>query len=437
MWVNSIAHQQRLLLVWARRLYKPESISRVDSYHVSASVLCSEDSSSKPVLKRRRRVSINSSGVQHQPGESDRWHTQERTVIKEPNQRSWVDSRMSSELRRLSMEDFPEEKKERLDGEKREKERVVGEKKKERFGGERKERFGGERKERFGGERKERFVGERKEWPVGERNKSSMDSKAEKYEVVFGIAPCVLALTQGRRKPRKLFVKDGEASHRASVLNVCEEAHRRGVQIQRVSKNDLDKMSSGRVHQGVCLQASPLGYLTEDRDSKPNAGDTPLWLVLEKIQDPMNLGAILRSAYFLGVDRVVSSLRDSCPLSPVVSKASSGAMEVIGVYGYENLEDMLKMKMAQGWQVVGTVGAEGEESQVPITLCSDFKVTKPTVLLMGGEGEGLSQQLLSLCQTLLTIPAGRELFPGIESLNVSVASGILLYSLLSSRRPAR
>nr|XP_033963529.1 rRNA methyltransferase 1, mitochondrial [Pseudochaenichthys georgianus] len=410
MWVNSIAHQQRLLLVWARRLYKPESISRVDSYHVSASVLCSEDSSSKPVLKRRRRVSINSSGVQHQPGESDRWHTQERTVIKEPNQRSWVDSRMSSELRRLSMEDFPEEKK---------------------------ERFGGERKERFVGERKERPVGERKEWPVGERNKSSMDSKAEKYEVVFGIAPCVLALTQGRRKPRKLFVKDGEASHRASVLNVCEEAHRRGVQIQRVSKNDLDKMSSGRVHQGVCLQASPLGYLTEDRDSKPNAGDTPLWLVLEKIQDPMNLGAILRSAYFLGVDRVVSSLHDSCPLSPVVSKASSGAMEVIGVYGYENLEDMLKMKMAQGWQVVGTVGAEGEESQVPITLCSDFKVTKPTVLLMGGEGEGLSQQLLSLCQTLLTIPAGRELFPGIESLNVSVASGILLYSLLSSRRPAR
>ncbi|KAK1881008.1 rRNA methyltransferase 1 mitochondrial [Dissostichus eleginoides] len=379
MWVNSIAHQQRLLLVWARRLYKPESISRMDSYHVSASVLCSEDSSSKPVLKRRRSVSINSSGVQHQPGESDGWHTQERTVIKEPNQRSWVDSRMSSELRRLK----------------------------------------------------------KKEWPVGERNKSTMDSRAEKYEVVFGIAPCVLALTQGRRKPRKLFVKDGEASHRASVLNVCEEAHRRGVQIQRVSKNDLDKMSSGRVHQGVCLQASPLGYLTEDRDSKPNAGDIPLWLVLEKIQDPMNLGAILRSAYFLGVDRVVSSLHDSCPLSPVVSKASSGAMEVIRVYGYENLEDMLKMKMAQGWQVVGTVGAEGEESQVPITLCSDFKVTKPTVLLMGGEGEGLSKQLLSLCQTLLTIPAGRELFPGIESLNVSVASGILLYSLLSSRRPAR
>ena len=148
----------------------------------------------------------------------------------------------------------------------------------------------------------------------------------------------------------------------------------------------------------------------------------------------MNLGAILRSAYFLGADRVISSLRHSCPLSPVVSKASSGAMEVLGVYGYENLEDMLKLKVAQGWQVVGTVGAEAGESHIPVIQCSDFQMTKPTLLLMGGEADGLSRELLSLCHTLLTIPAGRELFPGIESLNVSVATGILLHSLLFSRR---
>lgn len=270
-----------------------------------------------------------------------------------------------------------------------------------------------------------------------ERQKSMLDSKAESYEIVFGIAPCLLALTQGRRKAHKLFVKDGEASHRASVLKVCEEAHRRGVQVHRVSKKDLDKMSSGRVHQGVCLQASPLGYLSEDRDSVPKRKDTPLWLVLERVQDPMNLGAILRSAYFLGVDRVVSSLRHSCPLSPVVSKASSGVMEVIGVYGCENLGGMLKSKAAQGWQVVGTVGAEAEETQIPVTKCSDFQMTKPTLLLIGGEGEGLSQELLSLCQTMLTIPAGRELIPSIESLNVSVATGILLHSLLFSRGSSR
>ncbi|TDG97759.1 hypothetical protein EPR50_G00211130 [Perca flavescens] len=397
MGVFSIAHQHKLLLVWTRRFNNPASISRVGSqfasHHVSATLLCPEDSSINPVVKRQRRV-LNTSSVQHKRVASDGWQKHERSaqnktwkseipVLQRPYQKKGGDSRVSSELRRLSLDDFPEEK--------------------------------------------ERMVGQR----------STLDSKAENYEVVFGMAPCLLALTQGRRQVRRLFVKDGEASHRASVIQVCEEAHGRGVQVQRVSKKDLDKMSWGRVHQGVCLQASPLGYLTEDRDSAPNRGEAPLWLVLERIQDPMNLGAILRSAYFLGVDRVLSSLRHSCPLSPVVSKASSGIMEVIGVYGYENLEDMLRSKVAQGWQVVGTVGAEAEEAQIPVIQCSDFQMTKPTVLLMGGEGEGLSQQLLSLCQTLLTIPAGRELFPGIESLNVSVATGILLHSLLSSRRSTR
>ncbi|XP_034715571.1 rRNA methyltransferase 1, mitochondrial [Etheostoma cragini] len=387
MGVFSISLHHKLLLVGTRRLNR--IIFQFAGHHVSATLLRPEDSSSNPVVKRQRRVS-NISIVQRKRVASDGWQKHERSVQSKAwnneipvFQRKGEDGRVSSELRRLSLDDFPAEK--------------------------------------------EKMAGQR----------STVDSRAENYEVVFGIAPCLLALTQGRRQARKLFVKDGEASQRASVIQVCEEARGRGVQVQRVSKKDLDKMSWGRVHQGVCLQASPLGYLTEDGDSAPNRGDTPLWLVLERIQDPMNLGAILRSAYFLGVDRVLSSLRHSCPLSPVVSKASSGIMEVIGVYGYENLEDMLRLKVAQGWQVVGTVGAGAEETRTPVVQCSDFQMTQPTVLLMGGEGEGLSPQLLSLCRTLLTIPAGRELFPGIESLNVSVATGILLHSLLSSRRSTR
>ncbi|XP_071319289.1 rRNA methyltransferase 1, mitochondrial [Trachinotus anak] len=380
MWVFTSAPHQHKLLLWGRRLHRPVSASRVGShlasYHVTATLLCPEDRSIKPVVKKQHR---------HKPVASDGWRDDERSVQgkERKNQRKGDVHRVSSELRKLCLEDSPAER----------------------------------------------------ERPLIQ--KLTLDSKAESHEVVFGIAPCLLALTQGRRTARKLFVKDGEASHRASVLKVCEEACRRGVQVQRVSKKDLDRMSSGRVHQGVCLQASPLSYLTEDRDPAPSSKDPPLWLVLEGIQDPMNLGAILRSAYFLGVDGVASSLHHSCPLSPVVSKASSGAMEVLGVYGYENLEDMLKLKVAQGWQVVGTVGAEADESRIPVTRSSDFQMTKPTLLLIGGEGEGLSQELLSLCHTLLTIPAGRDLFPGIESLNVSVATGILLHSLLLSRRPSR
>lgn len=376
MWVFRILHQHKLLLVWTRRLQQPGLISRVGSqfasYHVSAALQRPKGSSIKPVVKRQRWQERERS-VQGKA-----WRN-ETPVLQKQTQTRTDGSRVSSELRKLCLDDFPAER--------------------------------------------EKLV----------RERSTPESRAENHEIVFGIAPCLLALTHGRRKAHKLFVKDGETSNRSSVVKVCEEAHQRGVQVHRVSKRDLDKMSSGRVHQGVCLQASPLRYLTEDSAPRRNDSRPPLWLVLEEIQDPMNLGAILRSAYFLGVDRVASSLHDSCPLSPVVSKASSGVMEVFGVYGYENLEDMLRLKASQGWQVVGTVGTEAEQSHIPVGQCSDFQMTKPTLLLMGGEGEGLSKELLSLCQTLLTIPAGRELFPGIESLNVSVATGILLHSLLSTR----
>ncbi|XP_019964011.2 rRNA methyltransferase 1, mitochondrial [Paralichthys olivaceus] len=377
MWViTSAARQHKSLLVWGRGFNKSVSGvgSQVASHHVTASLLHPEDSSFKPAVKRQHRHNE----TRERSAQSKVWRN-EIPVVQRAGQRKGDSHRVSSELRKLCLEDSPAER------------------------------------ERPG------------------TQKSTLDSRAESHEIVFGIAPCLLALTQGRRKAHKLFVKDGEASHRASVLKVCEEARRRGVQVQRVSKKVLDRMSSDRVHQGVCLQASPLSYLTERSDSAPGRKDPPLWLVLEGIQDPMNLGAILRSAYFLGVDRVASSLHNSCSLSPVVSKASSGAMEVLGVYGYENLEDMVKLKVAQGWQAVGTVAAEADESQLPVTECSAFQMTRPTVLLIGGEGGGLSRELLSLCQTLLTIPAGRDLFPGIESLNVSVATGILLHTLLSSR----
>ncbi|KAM9831235.1 rRNA methyltransferase 1, mitochondrial [Neosynchiropus ocellatus] len=268
---------------------------------------------------------------------------------------------------------------------------------------------------------------------VSHRIKSQVDVKPYPYEAVFGVAPCLLALTQGRRKIYKLFVKDQMDVQRTSVLQVCQEAHQRGVPVQRVSKRDLEQMSDGKVHQGVCLKASPLTFLTDDSSESRVTNNRPLWLVLDQVQDPMNLGAILRSAYFLGVDRVASSIQKSCRLTPVVSKASSGVMEVMGVYGYENLQDLVEEKLAQGWHAVGTVGADEQKVWIPVVQCSDFHMTKPTLLLLGGEGQGLSPNLLKLCHTLVTIPAGRDLLPGIDSLNVSVAAGVLLHSLLRPR----
>ncbi|XP_056602295.1 rRNA methyltransferase 1, mitochondrial [Triplophysa dalaica] len=268
-------------------------------------------------------------------------------------------------------------------------------------------------------------------------HKDTAENKDEQLEIVFGVAPCLLALMQDRRRPSRLFVKDDKGPQRDAISRVCQEGIKRGVQIQRVNKKTLDNMCGGKVHQGLCLLGSSLGFVTEERpiishhDQEKN--QETLWLVLDRIQDPMNLGAILRSAYFLGVDRVVSSIHNSCPLTPTVSKASAGVMEVMKVFGYSNLKDMIKVKAEQGWQVVGTVGLEEGKSEAAVVPVSHFKMSRPTLLLMGGEGEGLSSELRQLCDVLLTISPRRDLQPGVESLNVSVATGILLHSLLSTR----
>lgn len=372
MTVGSVLHRTMLTVQCTRRLLRawlPSGVSS-QSYHTTCALWSHEDRDTK----RHHRASQSLKPAVFDGGQGH------KRSVRSQSHKFGGDRRVSPEIRKLSLEDFPRER---------------------------------------------------------QREREREDSRVENLEVVFGIAPCLLALTQGRREVYKLFVKDGETSQRSSVLAVCEEANRHRVQVQRVSKKDLDRMCSGGVHQGVSLQASPLGFVTTEhrgrRHERPGGG-LPLWLVLEEIQDPMNLGAILRSAYFLGVDRVATSIRNSCPLSPVVSKASSGAMEVLEVHGYENLEEMLRQKAAQGWQVVGTVGTDAKEPLIPLMLCSDFQMSRPTLLLLGGERAGLSQGLLSLCDILLSIPAGRELYPGIDSLNVSVATGILLHSLLSPRQ---
>ncbi|XP_009072453.1 PREDICTED: rRNA methyltransferase 1, mitochondrial, partial [Acanthisitta chloris] len=167
-------------------------------------------------------------------------------------------------------------------------------------------------------------------------------------EILFGISPCSLALTQSRRDLFRLFLKQSSGPRRLVTSELVLQATARGVPVHHVPRRELDALCKGHVHQGVCLEASPLCYKSLEEDEQPDVGDEEstkrqlIWLVLEQIQDPMNLGALLRSAYFLGVDRVVTSQRNSCPLTPTVSKASAGVMEVFDVYSTDDLQSFLK-----------------------------------------------------------------------------------------------
>ncbi|XP_078535908.1 rRNA methyltransferase 1, mitochondrial [Lissotriton helveticus] len=263
---------------------------------------------------------------------------------------------------------------------------------------------------------------------------------SEGSEILFGVAPCHLALSQSRRNFLNLFLKSTLKPQRPEIQEMFEQAEARGVPVHHVKRHILDSLCKDRVHQGVCMEVTPLRYERLDGEQQGVAESElvgpekqVLWLVLEGMQDPMNVGAILRTAYFLGVTRVLSSLTNSCALTPTVSKASAGTMELLEVFGVDNLPEVLQEKIEQGWQVLGTVGKTEALEGVPVITTSEFQWSRPTILVLGNEGHGISSEMRSLCQMMLTIPPGRVLHPGIESLNVSVAAGIMLHGLYGRR----
>ncbi|ELW61756.1 rRNA methyltransferase 1, mitochondrial [Tupaia chinensis] len=251
---------------------------------------------------------------------------------------------------------------------------------------------------------------------------------APRLELLFGLSPCLLALRATRRRVARLLLQAGRAGlqgERAELLRVAEA---RGIPVLRPRRQKLDALCRHQVHQGVCMEVSPMypKPWTEASEATPEDCPQRLWLVLQELQDPRNLGAVLRSAHFLGVDKVITSQRNSCPLTPVVSKASAGAMEVMDVFSTDDLAGFLQAKARQGWLVAGTVACLGPESaqppKTPTISCLEFLWDRPTLLVLGNEGSGLSPEVQASCQLLLTILPGRQLPPGLGSLNVSVAA---------------
>lgn len=159
-------------------------------------------------------------------------------------------------------------------------------------------------------------------------------------------------------------------------------------------------------------------------------------LVLDEVWDPQNFGALLRSAYFLGVQQVVVCAKNSAPLSAVVSKASAGVMELMKIYSTDNLMRFLDATKENGWQVVGT--ALGEKS-VPL---KELPLQKPTLLVLGNEGHGIRTNILKRCDHLvkidkgfgdqdLVLDVGDDVEESVDSLNVSVTGGIMMHYLLN------
>jgi 23S rRNA (guanosine2251-2'-O)-methyltransferase len=241
-------------------------------------------------------------------------------------------------------------------------------------------------------------------------------------DVLYGVHPVEEALKAGRRRFDHVLV--AQERHDARLAQLVELCRLAGVRVRQESREQLTLVAQTPAHQGVVAMVRPQESLSiEDLFAADKPGAARLLLALDGVEDPQNLGALLRVADGAGVDGVVLTERRSAPLSPVAVKASAGASEHLRIARVVNLVRALEELKKQNIWVVG-LDERGTSDY------DQFDLTGNLVLVLGREGAGLHDLVRRSCDHLLRIPMAG----GVSSLNVSAAGAVVLYEAFRQRR---
>ncbi|KAG0361038.1 hypothetical protein BGZ54_009267 [Gamsiella multidivaricata] len=277
------------------------------------------------------------------------------------------------------------------------------------------------------------------------------------YDYLYSPNVVLSALKNDLRTPHTLYYLRTITQNRKRLLadpvaECIRAAQAAGVKVVKTTKHELNEMAQQRPHQGIVLEASKLPEVyvkglgpvsvdneytldgkTRNRTFVGRKDEPPVWIALDEVVDPQNLGAILRTAFFMGVDGVVVCHKNSAPLSAVVAKASAGALEVRPTYGVQSLMKFIQASQKNGWHVVGAHVTYGSKRNRPWHTWPSTGVEQPTLLIMGNEGNGLRKQIMGQCDSFIQIPCLSTTESNVDSLNVSVATGIILSKLMGGR----
>ena len=226
---------------------------------------------------------------------------------------------------------------------------------------------------------------------------------------------------KGQRPLNKLLVQEG--AHGGSLGELLALAKGKGVPVETVKAERLDKLAVGMRHQGVAALAAPIAFQTLDAVFAKAAakGEQPFLLLLDELQDPQNVGALIRTADAAGVHGVLMPRRRSCPLNAVVAKISAGAVEYVPVVQIGNIAQTMEELKSRGCWLVGA-DMDGVDFYAA-------NMTGPIVLVIGAEGKGLGRLVKQKCDDIVSIP----MHGGVNSLNASNAGAILMYEVVRQR----
>lgn len=246
---------------------------------------------------------------------------------------------------------------------------------------------------------------------------------AEGQDFLYGRNPVLEALRSGREM-NKLFIQEGQQKGPLAVIHAM--AKEAGVQTQIVPRSKLHGLTGSDNHQGVVAAVAAYEYaelddifaLAEKKD------ETPLMILLDELEDPHNLGSILRTADAVGAHGIIIPKRRSVGLTQVVAKASTGAIEHIPVVRVTNLTRTMEDLKKKGIWFVGTDARESDDYRT-------LDGTMPLGIVIGSEGKGMSRLVREKCDFLVHLPMAGH----VTSLNASVAASLLLYEVYRTRKP--
>ncbi len=256
---------------------------------------------------------------------------------------------------------------------------------------------------------------------VGRRKRRSPKLAASPQRSwIWGRHAVLETLAAGRWLPRSIRIADREADQLLPLIEPHQQTHR--IDVQQASFDQLTRWCGNAEHQGILAQMPPFPYETGDTVlSRPDS--VSLILVLDRIQDPYNFGAILRSAEVFAVDAVVVGSRAQCDVTPHVARASAGAVNRVRLVQVADTTEFLKQ--VRRLETMQILAATGTGSTAVFNV--DLKV--PTALVIGNEGSGVAAPILEQCHQQVQIPQ----YGQIDSLNAAVAAGILMYEVRRQR----
>jgi len=254
----------------------------------------------------------------------------------------------------------------------------------------------------------------------GPHKKNFREEKSSGQGVIFGVLPVLEALRATSRRIEKIMIAEGAGEKRFS--DIVDLASSNGIAVNKVSRESIDRMiEAGVNHQGIVAFAAAAEYVDID-DIFDSANENPLFVVLDGVEDPRNLGAILRTVECAGCDGVIIPDRRAVGLTETVAKSSAGASEYVKVAKVTNLNRLIEDLKSRNVWVVGAGGG----AKMGYT---EWDWTQPTALVLGSEGSGLHRLISENCDALVKIP----MYGKIDSLNVSVAAGVILFEARRQR----